>query len=148
MENRMFYIIGIDPGINGAVCIMPIQAEPNIYAIKPFSRPLPLPRDLTNAICFIESVHSSPLMGVASAFTFGENFGFWQGRIEAANPFSLTFVQPALWQRALGIPVKSSKKDLVAIAKQISKDKNINYKTADAFLIAEYGRRLHYTSFI
>ena len=49
-----------------------------------------------NAI--LEKVHSSPQMGVRSAFTFGENFGLWRGLLETLS-IPVRLVPPQEWQR-------------------------------------------------
>lgn len=146
MESR---IIGVDPGINGGICILKLAAKPIILGMFPFTRPVPLPPDVKNAHIFVEQVQSSPLMGVTSAFTFGHNFGLWLGAIERAQPQSLTLVTPGVWQKAINAGAKGDKKKLKEMAVRLSGgDKRITLKTADAFLIAEYGRRASFINFI
>lgn len=113
------FIIGIDPGKNGAiVCIDIFQKVVSyndwpgneiitakilktiIKTIKPYS-------DQSEPALFaaLEKVHSMPKQGVASSFSFGTNYGIWRG-VLAANEIPFTLISPQTWQK--GIPGRKS----------------------------------------
>ncbi|AFU88314.1 Holliday junction resolvase [Caulobacter phage CcrColossus] len=110
----MSRILGIDPGVNGAIalidtddwsiCITDMPREPGKggkNAVSPagcariFDATAP---DYT----FIEDVWSSPQMGVVSAFSFGRNLGILEGA--AASRSILTKVRPQDWKAATKTP--------------------------------------------
>lgn len=142
--------IGIDPGKNGGIAVL---SEYGNYVIK-------MPdtiQDLWDAIedirgsdgyeytstsyrAYIESVSSSPQMGVKSAFTFGNGFGHLEMALTASGiPFER--IRPQVWQKALGCLTGGDKNVTKAKAQEMFPDFKITHATADALLIAEYGRR-------
>ena len=89
---------------------------------------------------YIEQVHSSPQMGVKSAFTFGQGFGHLEMALTAAGiPFER--VRPQVWQKAMGCLTKGDKNVSKAKAQELFPHLKITHATADATLICEYGRR-------
>ena len=79
--------IGIDPGINGGVAIID-----QFYSLTCFKCPKS-PQEMAHSIkehldgscvALLEKVHSFPGQGVVSTFTFGANYGQWQGLKEIA----------------------------------------------------------------
>jgi len=142
--------IGIDPGVNGGivfrddsrvVCMaaMP-KTDADVFALLtehqtrvPFCRAM------------IERVHSSPQMGVVSAFTFGRGVGALHMALHAAYiPFDE--VSPRTWQKAMGViypkdSTQTQRKNLAkARAQQLFPTEHITHATADALLLAEYCR--------
>ncbi len=90
---------------------------------------------------YMESVHSSPQMGVKSAFTFGQGFGHLEMALTAAGiPFER--VSPQRWQKAMGCMTKGDKNVSKRRAQELFPQMKITHATADALLIAEYGRRI------
>ena len=121
-----------------------------------------------NIRCCFESVHSMPQQGVASSFKFGSNTGIMQGILHGLE-IEFELVTPQKWQKEFGLIVprqkgvkltQKEKNELRKIKKQrqvdlanklcIEKFKRdkvapfpmLNLNTADAFLIAEYARRM------
>jgi hypothetical protein len=89
---------------------------------------------------YIEQVHSSPQMGVKSAFTFGQGFGRLEMALTAAGiPFER--VRPQAWQKSMGCMTKGDKNVSKRRAQELFPHLKITHATADALLIAEYGRR-------
>ena len=148
-------IIGIDPGVNGGIawitdenpCVekMPetlqdlweliqldiLHASGNLH----FGCPT------RNCKAYIEAVHSSPQMGVKSSFTFGQGYGRLEMALTAAGiPFER--VSPQKWQAALGCRTGGDKNVSKRKAQELFPSMKVTHATADALLIAEFGRRI------
>lgn len=158
--------LGIDPGKSGGI------SRHGMYdsGINAYSFTNKTPTDIYNqflkacrgekCIAMIEKVASSPQMGRASAFSFGEGYGFLKGILVALEiPFE--YVNPNTWQTFLKCRtgVKDRKGNVVRDKrgrpkhdKNITKQKaqelfphlKITHATADALLIGEYLKRTHY----
>jgi Holliday junction resolvasome RuvABC endonuclease subunit len=139
--------IGIDPGKNGGIAV--IDELGNAYADK-------MPETLQDLFehfdslnlshtgdrrAYIEQVHSSPQMGVKSAFTFGNGFGHLEMALTACG-ISFERIRPQTWQKALGCMTKGDKNISKRRAQELFPTLKITHSTADALLIAEYGRRI------
>lgn len=148
----MIYI-GIDPGssggiawfLNGKLCVekMPdtladlwdllfvgIACQSGDYGKKPAAECI---------VAYIEQVHSSPQMGVKSAFTFGQGFGHLEMALTAAKiPFHR--VRPQEWQKAMKCLTKGDKNVSKRRAQELFPEIKFTHATADAALIAAYGR--------
>lgn len=136
--------IGIDPGLSGGIAFIPDKGTPWAHKMPETDKDLiDLLRDSINlfeARAVIELVHSSPQMGVKSAFTFGEGYGRLQMALTAvAVPYER--VRPAAWQKAMGCLTKGDKNVSKRRAQELFPDLKITHATADALLIAEYARR-------
>ena len=165
MSDRI--IIGIDPGVYGAVaCLTP--SGPFVYDMptykkgkRPHTCEATLAEKLVGAYrvksyAFVESVHAGHGYGGVQSFSFGESFGIIKGVLAALEiPYEL--VSPQKWKKAMAVP-SGDKKNSVPIALRLfptltgqltskkkggdcSCIKNLDGR-ADALLIAEYGRRL------
>tara|TARA_B100000586_G_scaffold154606_1_gene112500 strand:+ start:402 stop:896 length:495 start_codon:yes stop_codon:yes gene_type:complete len=153
-------IIGIDPGISGALCFfedgqvkeiidMPVMAEgkknkrqingPQTYneisiRINKFQK-----KDI---IVVIEQVSAMPGQGVTSMFNFGQSFGVLKG-ICSAMQLSMFFIRPAKWKKYFGL-IKTEKdasrtkviEIFPYISSELSRKKDSN--KADAVLIASF----------
>ena len=144
----MIYI-GIDPGKNGGIAIIPDDNEIEVY---PFSE-----ENLLDEIhyfskgyackCVLEKVNAMPHQGVVSMFNFGQNYGFIQGVLKAYNiPFEL--VPPQKWKKEFS--VTSDKNTSIEVAKRLFPQVNLKATErckkdhdgmAEALLMAEYARR-------
>ena len=92
----------------------------------------------TGIHAYIEQVHSSPQMGVKSAFTFGNGFGHLEMALTAAGiPF--TRIRPQVWQKELGCLTKGDKNVSKRKAQELFPSMKVTHATADALLIAKYG---------
>ena len=153
-------IIGIDPGISGAICFfqdgqiseiveMPVMAEgkknkrqingQQIYN-EIYSRIDKISKK--NITVVIEQVSAMPGQGVTSMFNFGQSFGVLKG-ICSAMQLSMRFVRPTKWKKYYGL-IKAEKdasrtkviEIFPYISSQLSKKKDSN--KADAILIASF----------
>mgnify|MGYP001331705312 FL=1 len=153
-------IIGIDPGISGAICFfdngqvkeiidMPVMADgkknkrqingPQTYneilkRINNYPK-----KDIT---VVIEQVSAMPGQGVTSMFNFGQSFGVLKG-ICSAMQLSMFFIRPAKWKKYFGL-IKTEKdasrtkviEIFPYISSELSRKKDSN--KADAVLIASF----------
>jgi crossover junction endodeoxyribonuclease RuvC len=153
-------IIGIDPGISGAICFfqngeisdvidMPSMADGKknkrqINSRQVFNevseRIINIPKK--DIIVVIEQVSAMPGQGVTSMFNFGQSFGVLKG-ICSAMQLSMYFVRPAKWKKYYGL-IKTEKdasrtkviEIFPYISNKLSKKKDSN--KADAILIANF----------
>ena len=143
-------VVGIDPGKNGGIAVigdygtyvnkMPDTLQDLWDMIEEIS--IGDGHDSEPSLCraYIEQIHSSPQMGVVSAFTFGNGFGHLEMALTAAGiPFER--VRPQVWQKALGCMTKGDKNITKAKAQEMFPSLKVTHATADALLIAEYGKR-------
>lgn len=126
------YVLGIDPGLKGAVAILDVDGHlvevwdmPTIEvkvgkSIKTRISAELLAQELRNwdnvHCAYMEAVTSSPQMGVSSAFAFGEGFGVIKG-VLAAMHIPVTLVPPAKWKRDMGLNQSKDGSRAKAIAK-------------------------------
>ena len=151
------HIIGIDPGLTGAVAVLPEGRffDTPVAQVKKGGKKVYLVADMVsilgivdrqNAHVYIEDVHAMPGQGVSSSFSFGRGFGLWEG-IVAALGIPYTLVSPVRWKRAMmdGMGKEKGASRVRAgqlfphLANQLTRVKD--HGRADALLIAEYGRR-------
>lgn len=143
--NPMFFI-GIDPGWSGAAAVLSRTGD--ILRIIEWSKTTPAEMhaeilEFQNGCAYLEKVHSMPKQGVASTFKFGWNAGWWEGMLTGACIPLIETPIPATWQRAMGCLTKGDKNVSKALAQRLwpRQVKQLTHATADACLIAEYGRR-------
>lgn len=141
-------IIGIDPGKSGGIAWIR-DGSPCVEKMPETLKDLweLITSDILRnetigmTVAYIEAVHSSPQMGVTSAFTFGQGFGHLEMALTAAGiPFER--VSPQKWQKAMGCMTKGDKNVSKRRAQELFPEMKITHATADALLIAEYGRRI------
>ena len=138
--------IGIDPGTNGGIAWI-MDGKPCVEKMPDTLQDLwELLRDIYQSAgtevphCYLEQVHSSPQMGVKSAFTFGNGFGHIERALTAAGiPF--TRVRPQVWQKELGCMTKGDKNVSKRRAQELFPSIKMNHYIADALLIAAYGAK-------
>jgi hypothetical protein len=136
-------IIGIDPGKSGGIAWIG-NGAPCVEKMPDTLKDLfDLLLDISyegNATAYLEQVTSSPQQGVKSAFTFGNGFGHLEMALTACSiPFQR--IRPQAWQKALGCMSGGDKNVTKRRAQELFPHLTITHATADALLIAEYGRR-------
>lgn len=138
--------IGIDPGINGGISW--IDSTGGIAVEKMPDTILDLWEliesikvNAGNAVrAYLETVHSSPQMGVKSAFTFGNGYGHLEMALTAAGiPFER--VRPQVWQKEMGCLTKGDKNVSKRKAQELFPGTKVTHAIADSMLIAAYGER-------
>ena len=153
-------VIGIDPGITGAICFfdngelkdvidMPTMASGNknkkqINGSQIFNEISLRIQNYKpeNINVIVEQVSAMPGQGVTSMFNFGQSFGVLKG-VCAAMQLPIFFVRPAKWKKHFDL-INSSKdasrtkaiEMYPSISDQLSKKKDVN--KSDAILIARF----------
>lgn len=143
----MIYI-GIDPGKTGALAYITEDAV-NVIPFSPglYNYTLHKIAEMDKAICCLEHVSAMPGQGVTSMFTFGQNFGWIQGLLEAHGiPYEL--IRPQKWKKEFSIT--GDKNSSIAVCKRLFPDVSLlptercrkdNDGMAEALLMAEFARR-------
>jgi crossover junction endodeoxyribonuclease RuvC len=111
MQMGRFSVIGIDPGLDGAVAmvreqrLVSVEIVPTIklgkgskrdYDVSGMVRMLEMLHEHSGVWIFLEKQQAMPKQGVSSTFKTGRGFGLWEGII-AALGISLTIVHPRAW---------------------------------------------------
>ena len=159
------YIIGIDPGISGAISffedgkILDVIDMPSMAEGKKNKRQVngsQIYNEIKKRIkivqkgkvcVVIEQVSAMPGQGVTSMFNFGQSFGVIKG-ICAAMQLPMHLVRPAKWKKYFNLlktEKEASRTKAIEIFPQIShmlsKKKDVN--KADAILIASFFDNTH-----
>tara|TARA_B110000438_G_scaffold291972_1_gene329649 strand:- start:555 stop:1034 length:480 start_codon:yes stop_codon:yes gene_type:complete len=151
-------IIGIDPGISGAISIIENKKILEVYDTPTMIDGKKNKRQINSAqvtniikerlntekevIVIVEQVNAMPGQGVTSMFNFGQSFGVIKG-ICAALSVPIYFVRPTKWKKHFNL-IKTNKdasrtKVIEAypeISSKLHRKKDSN--RADAILIALY----------
>ncbi len=153
-------IIGIDPGISGAICFFENGEVKDVIDMPTMSEGKKNKRqvngrqifneissrinnyDLKNINVVVEQVSAMPGQGVTSMFNFGQSYGIIKG-ICSAMQLPIFFVRPAKWKKHFDL-IKSQKdasrtkaiEIFPKISSILSRKKDSN--KADAILIASF----------
>tara|TARA_Y100001935_G_C16957078_1_gene337566 strand:+ start:70 stop:558 length:489 start_codon:yes stop_codon:yes gene_type:complete len=153
-------IIGIDPGINGAICFfkngtvidlmdMPTmsvgkknKSQVNGSQIFNEVQKATLNENKKEVLAVIEQVSAMPGQGVTSMFNFGQSFGVLKG-VFSAMQIPMDFVTPVKWKKFFNLintNKDSSRTKAIEIfpyiSSKLSRKKDAN--KADAILIASF----------
>jgi len=140
--------LGIDPGKGGGMAFIGSDRNDNPLVMKfenyQNSRVVGTLDDFAEHItaAALEKVHSMPAQGVKSVFSFGENFGWWRGVLEATD-IDYELVTPQRWQTDLDCRTGGDKNVTKRLAQELFPDVKVTHAVADALLIAEWCRRKH-----
>jgi len=104
--------LGIDPGARGALCLLDPFSNTTFLDLT-LSNPAMQVYDFVRSrfygqnpcVVALEDVHSLPGMSAKSNFTFGGMFWRIRTILECAN-VKYEFVQPKVWQAAVGAPTR------------------------------------------
>ena len=151
-------IIGIDPGLSGAIAVLKNNKVLDIFEIPVMSEGKKNKRQLNSAqlvkllkdnikddeevSVVVEQVNAMPGQGVTSMFNFGQTFGAIKG-ICAALSLPIFFVRPSKWKKHFEL-INSSKDSsrtkaiemYPLLSGELSKKKDVN--KSDAILIARF----------
>ena len=153
-------IIGIDPGLSGAIAVLEDNKVLNIFDMPVMPEGKKNKRQVNGSQIYneinkrinkthineirvvIEQVSAMPGQGVTSMFNFGQSFGILKGLCSAMQ-LPMYFVRPAKWKKHFNLI--NSEKDASRtraieifpyFSSQLSKKKDSN--KADAILIASF----------
>ncbi len=152
-------IIGIDPGLSGAIAILENKKVLKFFDMPVMSEGKKNKRQLNSAqlvnilreninsnneeiSVVVEQVNAMPGQGVTSMFNFGQTFGAIKG-VCAALSLPIYFVRPSKWKKHFEL-INSSKdasrtkviEMYPHLSDQLSKKKDVN--KSDAILIARF----------
>ena len=151
-------IIGIDPGLSGAIAVLDNNKVLKIYDMPVMAEGKKNKRQLNSAQLVniikenienreeinvvVEQVNAMPGQGVTSMFNFEQTFGAIKGVCAALN-LPIFFIRPSKWKKYFEL-INSSKDSsrtkaiemYPSIADQLSKKKDVN--KSDAILIARF----------
>tara|TARA_B100001059_G_C17468260_1_gene395632 strand:+ start:91 stop:582 length:492 start_codon:yes stop_codon:yes gene_type:complete len=151
-------IIGIDPGLSGAIAILENNKVLNLFDIPVMAEGKKNKRQLNSAllvsllkknisnedeiVVVVEQVNAMPGQGVTSMFNFGQTFGAIKGICAALN-LPIFFVRPSKWKKHFEL-INSSKDSsrtkaiemYPKLSNELAKKKDVN--KSDAILIARF----------
>ncbi len=151
-------IIGIDPGLSGAIAIIEDNTVLGIFDMPVMAEGKKNKRQLNSAqlvniikeyvkkeediVVVVEQVNAMPGQGVTSMFNFGQTFGAIKGVCAALN-LPIFFVRPSKWKKYFEL-INSSKDSsrtkviemYPSLSNKLSKKKDVN--KSDAILIARF----------
>ena len=150
-------IIGIDPGLSGAIAVLENNKVLKLFEMPVMSEGKKNKRQLNSALLVnllkeniknneevaivVEQVNAMPGQGVTSMFNFGQTFGAIKG-ISAALEFPIFFVRPSKWKKHFEL-INSSKdasrtKAIEMYPKLSSQLAKKDVNKSDAILIARF----------
>ena len=151
-------ILGIDPGLSGAIAILEKKKVLNLFDMPVMAEGKKNKKQLNSAqlvniirensigeeeiVVVVEQVNAMPGQGVTSMFNFGQTFGAIKG-ISATLKLPIFFARPSKWKKHFEL-INSSKdasrtkviEMYPAFAEKLSKKKDVN--KSDAILIARF----------
>ena len=151
-------IIGIDPGLSGAIAVMHDKKVINMYDMPVMAEGKKNKRQLNSSqlvniikeninededtIVVVEQVNAMPGQGVTSMFNFGQTFGAIKG-VCAALKLPIFFVRPSKWKKHFEL-INSSKdasrtkviEMYPTLSGQLARKRDVN--KSDAILIAKF----------
>ena len=151
-------IIGIDPGLSGAIAILEDNKVLSVFDMPVMAEGKKNKRQLNSAqlvdiikenikinddiAVVVEQVNAMPGQGVTSMFNFGQTFGAIKG-VCAALKLPIFFVRPSKWKKhfdLLNSSKDSSRTKVIemypSLSNQLTKKKDVN--KSDAILIARF----------
>ncbi len=154
----MIKIIGIDPGLSGAIAILQNKKVLAVFDMPVMAEGKKNKRQLNSAqlvniikentknedeiAVVVEQVNAMPGQGVTSMFNFGQTFGAIKG-VCAALKLPIYFVRPSKWKKHFEL-INSSKDSsrtkviemYPTLSHHLAKKKDVN--KSDAILIARF----------
>ena len=150
-------IIGIDPGAGGAICKWnkgfasvdkcPTSAGKMSNIVLHIKNSSWVDGD-GNCVEYLEKVWAFPTDGKVGLFSFGENYGRWQGVIES-HKIPINYITPKkwmkYWEEKYDIKLPKEKKERKHKLRELASLQTETKTTlwnSDAILIAAYGYRM------
>ena len=151
-------VVGIDPGLSGAIAILENNKVLNIFDMPVMAEGKKNKRQLNSAqlvriikdstkpddeiAVVVEQVNAMPGQGVTSMFNFGQTFGAIKG-VCAALELPIFFVRPSKWKKhfeLINSSKDSSRTKAIEMYPLLSKDlaKKKEFNKIDAILIERF----------
>lgn len=152
---RSNWIVGVDPGMTGAVAMLPPPPEPPILTDIPTNlhkgrRRLDLGQlrrlvaQHRHAVWVVEAVHPHPKHGTIAGFVLGESYGALRGLLVAYR-VQHSLVSPQRWKGDLHVPADKelARRRALDIFPQLEPmlARKKDHNRAEALLLAEWLRR-------
>ncbi len=151
-------IIGIDPGLSGAIAVLHNNKVINLYDMPVMAEGKKNKRQLNSSqlvnlirenigrdeetFVVVEQVNAMPGQGVTSMFNFGQTFGAIKG-VCAALELPIFFVRPSKWKKhfeLINASKDASRTKVIemypTLSSQLAKKRDVN--KSDAILIAKF----------
>jgi len=148
--------IGIDPGKSGGICsiednrLRANKCPDSVQGMAELFKDILQDTSPKDVFLYIEKVWAMPHDGKSSIFTFGQNYGQWEGVIASFNIIPI-YVTPSTWMKHHEVQKGLKKQERKNILKQmaqefINSNNYISYQwkgvatlaTADAIMLAKY----------
>jgi len=148
--------IGIDPGKSGGICsiednrLRANKCPDSVQGMAELFKDILQDTSPKDVFLYIEKVWAMPHDGKSSIFTFGQNFGQWEGVIASFNIIPI-YVTPSTWMKHHEVQKGLKKQERKNILKQMAQEfiNSNNYMsyqwkgiatlaTADAIMLAKY----------
>jgi len=148
--------IGIDPGKSGGICsiednrLRANKCPDSVQGMAELFKDILQDTSPKDVFLYIEKVWAMPHDGKSSIFTFGQNYGQWEGVIASFNIIPI-YVTPSVWMRHHEVQKGLKKQERKNILKQMAQEfiNTNNYMsyqwkgiatlaTADAIMLAKY----------
>jgi len=148
--------IGIDPGKSGGICFIEDnrlranKCPDSVQGMAELFKDILQDTSPKDVFLYIEKVWAMPHDGKSSIFTFGQNYGQWEGVIASFNIIPI-YVTPSTWMKHHEVQKGLKKQERKNILKQmaqefINSNNYISYQwkgvatlaTADAIMLAKY----------
>ena len=148
--------IGIDPGKSGGICsiednrLRANKCPDSVQGMAELFKDILQDTSPKDVFLYIEKVWAMPHDGKSSIFTFGQNYGQWEGVIASFNIIPI-YVTPSTWMRHHEVQKGLKKQERKNILKQMAQEfiNTNNYMsyqwkgiatlaTADAIMLAKY----------
>jgi len=165
IREQELFVIGIDPGYGGAICVLSRNTKEIVSLIDmpihilkkekngktKIEKELDVPtiasylRKYANQTqyAFLERVHSMPGQGVAGMFNFGKGYGVLQGVLTTLD-IRIIYFEPSVWKILMGLSIDKGDSLKLAI-KQFPKSADLfklkkHDGRAEAALMVWFGR--------
>lgn len=150
------HVIGIDPGLGGAVAILPEERIVDTPVTQIGTRRSYLPVEMAlilapykgeRAMVVLEQQTAMPRQSPNSMFSIGQGFGIWLG-ILAAFRIPTQVIRPQRWKQEMlsgigtkdkGAAIKRAQELFPGMSHLLQRVKD--HDRAEALLMAEYGRQ-------
>jgi len=148
--------IGIDPGKSGGICsiednrLRANKCPDSVQGMAELFKDILQDTSPKDVFLYIEKVWAMPHDGKSSIFTFGQNYGQWEGVIASFNIIPI-YVTPSTWMKHHEVQKGLKKQERKNILKQMAQEfiNTNNYMsyqwkgvatlaTADAIMLAKY----------